>query len=101
MHTSHTLRDQYIIHTVHNNRLYFYIYTALFHSHGSVVGYNKSQDRPSTPTGSFSGLYGIIENNFVSFYFQNANDMVMKPPFNVLKDGKVCRFIDHLSTFPE
>jgi hypothetical protein len=39
-------------------------------------------------------------NNFVSFYFQNANDMVMKRPFNDLKDGQVCRFIDCFSKFP-
>jgi hypothetical protein len=44
------------------------------------------------------GFYGI-SNNFVSFYFQNANDMVLKSPSNALKDGQGCRFIDRFSKF--
>jgi hypothetical protein len=50
--------------------------------------------------GQAPGCPRSSSNNFVSFYFQNANDLVLKPPFNVLKDGQFCPFIDCFSKFP-
>jgi hypothetical protein len=44
--------------------------------------------------------YTGSSNNFVSLlYFPKANNMVLKRPFNALKDGQVYRFIVRLSFF--
>ena len=67
------------------------------------------------PNGSFSGLLtwnlsGIVAvqncpgsvNNSVSFYFHNANDIVLKPPVNALKErigADFCRPFSEISIF--
>jgi hypothetical protein len=63
-------------------------------------------DSTSTPNGPFSG-FSLLEDfaglersldlTLSVFYFQNANDMVLKSPINALKESKVRIFIDLFS----